>query len=268
MTTPTTAPEFFPLSRIVSLHTPRDSSARAPLLLVCTWMSAPPRLITKYTTLLASQFPRSRILLIRSTVTNFFFTPTPSFNALILPALEVLLTSDDVRMMIYSNGGGNSIVHLARLYRQSTGKPLYARGMVLDSAPGDPDIVPAQRAVLLSLPPAMLNGPVYYLLWISVWIMLLVLIYTTRGMGGQDPVTRAHQDLNDDELFGKGRRTYVYSETDVMVPFKGIERHATEAERRRWDVREEKFVGGKHVAHAVVDPERYWRVVRESLGAE
>ncbi|KIW63827.1 hypothetical protein PV04_08799 [Phialophora macrospora] len=76
-------------------------------------------------------------------------------------------------------------------------------------------------------------------------------------------------------------RTYIYSTRDDMIPWQGVVEHAEEARQAlrnalddsrngRTDVidlvRLEGFMGSPHVNHVSVDPTRYWRIVRETVG--
>jgi hypothetical protein len=37
------------------------------------------------------------------------------------------------------------------------------------------------------------------------------------------------------------------------------------AEKRGWAVEQEEFKGSKHVAHAVVDRDRYWSIIKRAV---
>ena len=95
-----------------------------------------------------------------------------------------------------------------------------------------------------------------------------------------------HKDEEGKDVKGLGlgvkvvQRTYICSDKDDMVPMSGVLEHAGEAkavlanilaheegEEKNVDgvIRTEGFVGTMHVNHMAGDPERYWRIVKETL---
>ncbi|KAI0091763.1 hypothetical protein BDY19DRAFT_904371 [Irpex rosettiformis] len=58
-------------------------------------------------------------------------------------------------------------------------------------------------------------------------------------------------------------RLYVCSMTDEITEFKSVQTHIEEAKRSGLDVRVEIYENSPHVSHAKVDPERYWKAVRQ-----
>ncbi|CAD6583721.1 MAG: hypothetical protein TREMPRED_003641 [Tremellales sp. Tagirdzhanova-0007] len=263
----TAVPSFTPLSPAVSLHTPARHNVDAPLIVICTWMGATPRLIAKYTISYTELFPNSRILLIITSPINFFYTPTVRFRKLLEPALDVLLSARDIKLALYSNGGAYATSNLAWMYAGRTGRPLPATAMVLDSAPGNSDVIPAYNAALLFLPPFITRPPFIYLISPVIWIMLVMFALITAVLGDGDMIANANKDLNNDRyLFVKGKRCYIYSRADLIVPYLAVQKHANEAKKLGWDAMEEDFGKSKHVAHAVADGRRYWKLVEEYFG--
>ena len=88
----------------------------------------------------------------------------------------------------------------------------------------------------------------------------------TFGLGAGDWIVKAGKDLNDKSLFVKGKRCYTYSPEDLIVSYLAVQNHAKEAEMLGWEVLEEDFGDSGHVAHAVADGRRYWKLVEECLG--
>ncbi|KAK4688209.1 hypothetical protein P7C73_g1911, partial [Tremellales sp. Uapishka_1] len=266
---PKSPTRFNRLSPIVQLISPSSTpSTDFPLLIICTWMGASPKLIDKYTTEYLSLFPTTRILLIGSTVFDLSFRPFSSLTFILRPALDVILSlssseRERLRFVIFSNGGTYSANSLARLYRDETNEPLTALGMVVDSAPGTGDLPSAHRAISVSLPT---TPPFSYFFSALLWIFLHAWRISLSLAGLSDPIIRIGDDLVDTTLWkGSGRRVFIFSENDLMVPHQAVRERAKEARERGWDVGEEEFMGSKHVAHVLVDKERYWKVVRETL---
>jgi hypothetical protein len=104
-----------------------------------------------------------------------------------------------------------------------------------------------------------------------VLLVLIKLIHASRVF--PDPISLAREVLNDTSLVraanpeGKLSRCYVYSDADDLVSWKDTESHASEAERKGWVVRRELYRGSAHVGHMRAEPERYWGIVKDYLGA-
>ncbi|AEO71920.1 uncharacterized protein THITE_2124813 [Thermothielavioides terrestris NRRL 8126] len=199
------------------------------------------------------------------------------------------------RLLIHawSNGGATSLHNLRRALSSSsfssssttnttsttstTPPPLLPRHvLLLDSTPGTFRYGATYRAFTAGLagrPLALcLVAPLVHALCLAYWVQHVLL-----GRGRTGPLVAVARGLNGDNGDGGGggsgdgksprgevRRTYIYGPGDKLVDWRDVEAHADEAARRGFKVRKEVFVGSEHVAHAVVDPERYWRVVRET----
>lgn len=108
------------------------------------------------------------------------------------------------------------------------------------------------------------------MLWTFLHLWGLVLTIT----GDIDPITKIGNDLNDTSLWEvddvkKGKkgckRVYVFSETDSIVPHDAVRLRSREAREKGWDVVLEEFRGSRHVAHALSDKERYWKIVKDVM---
>ena len=187
-------------------------------------------------------------------------------------------------MHAFSNGGAASLYHLRRaVCRPSPAvspAPRYA--LVLDSTPGRFRYGAGYAAFTAGLAglARWLFAPVVHALCAWYWLRHVLV-----GRGRTGPlaaVARALLDDGDDDdddsdgaVETKGsrgrpgrrlevRRTYVYGPGDLLVDWRDVEAHADEAAAKGFCVRRERFEGSAHVAHARADPERYWRVVRET----
>lgn len=58
-------------------------------------------------------------------------------------------------------------------------------------------------------------------------------------------------------------RLYLFSRKDTLISWREVTRHAETAKERGMDVRCELFEESAHVAHARVEPERYWSSIQE-----
>lgn len=82
----------------------------------------------------------------------------------------------------------------------------------------------------------------------------------------ENPIEGVRARMNDSRLFERGKeRVYIYSKADKLVDWEWVEASARDAEKQRWGIRLEEFRGSKHVAHAVGDKERYWKIVSDTL---
>ncbi|OCF31128.1 hypothetical protein I316_07260 [Kwoniella heveanensis BCC8398] len=320
-TTPviTTPPNFVRLNESVSLREPPSSSSPAssslrptsiaqgsasgndndnddsnrPLLILCMWMGASPKLVSKYTKHYIELFPSNTILLITCTMPEMFFVSTDRHSKLLRPALDVLLKYRDQEQGmvagVYSNGGSYCLTQLARLYRESTGgEPLPLQATLFDSCPGSADIQAAIHAMYTTFPPSVTKSPIWATpAWLIAWFTLKVYQLMFAVTGAVDPITSIRKSLLDTTLFdlnnpqrssfssssssssssppASSSRTFIYSHEDKSVPYLAVEAFVEESKAIGWTVAKHRFEGSHHVAHANLDKERYWGIVAQAL---
>lgn len=139
----------------------------------------------------------------------------------------------------------------------------------LDSPALDPSTTTIHRGLLPALPPSILYNPVLYpLAWTVLWFLMILDTGFYRLTCRPNPIARIRRDLNDTSLFSPGgRREYIFSEEDDLVPVDAVVHHAREARKKGWPrTGLNLFVGSGHCAHAMVDRERYWGIVKGLLG--
>ncbi|KAK4120345.1 hypothetical protein N657DRAFT_666165 [Parathielavia appendiculata] len=278
-------------------HPETDSTTQKPtpkLIVLAAWMGARDAHIAKYLAPYQALFPTAPILLLRSEPWHFLrpggiareLAPAVAFVRSIFPELSLgdapaattkrLQTTNGQKrqpqllLQAWSNGGTTCLHYLRLALLQSTttsstatvtpSLPPYT--LVLDSTPGTFTYRTSYRAFTAGLerPLKWLIAPLMHML--CAWFAFL---YSLRVVDG--PLVRVARGLNDEETLRRGvevRRTYVYGDRDLLVDYADVERHAEEASTKGFDVRRERFEGGEHVALARADPERYWRVVRET----
>lgn len=83
-----------------------------------------------------------------------------------------------------------------------------------------------------------------------------------------NPMDVARAMINDKSLFTpsakKGLiRCYIYSESDTIVKPHEVEEHIKDSEAAGIVVRKEKFQDSPHITHMIMDPERYWNIVKK-----
>jgi hypothetical protein len=265
---------FVKLGPLVFLQDPVGSiEGDPPLIFLAFWMNAPPRALAKYVVEYRRLVPSARIVFIRSSSNDFFLhSSVNAQRARVSPAVEALRASatpeNPVMMHLFSNGGLSSTTHLLQTYRDVTGRALPISSMIVDSAPGTASIKGAIKAFSFALPQMWILRLVSKsFLWVSL-ILLRVIHVMTRS---PDPITRGRKMINDTSLVqavnakNMPTRCYIYSDTDELVDWRDVERHASDSEACGWVVRRERFQGSPHVGHMRTAPDRYWGIVRDYL---
>lgn len=275
---------YTPDPETTSSQPPPTSSVPPPkLILLSSWMGAGDKHIAKYLTRYQALYPTSPILLIKSEPKHVVI---PSRGkAITAPAVPIIRSlapapsPSDLKhnrhpvllIHLFSNAGSAVKNHLYDLFAETApagggGRTTRDEGVlpphvtVFDSTPGEATYTGSILAFSSTVPPGWrrtLALPLVHLLMMAFWVWYIV--------PGKDILKYWGDRHNDKGLAGgEVRRTYVYSEEDVTIPWKGVERHAARATENGFEARLEKFGGSLHVAHMVRDPERYWRVVRET----
>lgn len=266
------------LTRLSSLVRLREVSDTSDVLLICTWMGASPKLVQKYYDDYIRIFPRHSVLLITATAADMFLTSRASIDAALLPAVQLVQAKmtgkGNLVGAIYSNGGTHSLTAFARLWRKSAGSALPLTRLVIDSAPGAANDLAGGHRALITAFPASLRPFFSIFLWLALYTWKILMMI---GLS-ENPIAKLRNALADRRLFApwneadekasQNARTYIYSKEDGMVDSRAVESSAAASRRIGWKVKEERFDGSSHVAHAVKDRERYWDIIRRDLQAE
>lgn len=272
------------LTKDIYLYTPDHSTPSQPsysspvpppeLILFASWMGAGDKHIAKYITRYQALYPTAQILLVKSDPQHVLI---PSLGArAAAPATSIIrsIIPDDhhgpePRLLVHAMSNAGSAVK-SGLYTafaasgggadgQTAQPQLPLHCTVFDSTPGEFTYRGSVAAYGATLPPGWRRAvalPLVHLLVIVYWVW--------NAVSGRDVLRYWGGRHNDRALVREARRSYVYSEEDMLIPWRAVERHAAEARQRGFEPRLEKFTGSSHVAHMVRDPERYWRVVRET----
>ncbi|KAL3479734.1 hypothetical protein BJX99DRAFT_221665 [Aspergillus californicus] len=265
-----------------------DTGDYPPTILIAFWMNASSRALVKYVAQYRRLAPRAKIIFIRTASSEFILRPTKRAQyARLAPAVEALQASSPkespVFTHMFSNGGVFATTYLLEAYQKATGHSLLVSSTVIDSAPGIATLKASIRAFSYILPKQWilrLLGKV--LLYTYLGTMLMFGAVLNRVFGVRDAVRVTRQLINDPRIMagsglgsrsGSGQgspphRCYIYSEADELVDYRDVESHAADAEAKGFVVRREKFLGSPHVAHMMVDSERYWDVVKLYLKME
>lgn len=253
------------------------------LILLCSWTDAAPRHIMKYMHAYRNLYPTSPILLVRTSSSDFFLNSERALQQRLEPAIRIIRAhledepssgpNEGFLAHALSNGGSGHLTCLARQYHATTGHPLPVDVLILDSTPTRARFKSILAGLSVALPsPVWIRLPMRILLMILVFLAYVI----PRRLGLSTMADRVYDDLISLEtLDNSGRkskewlrkeavRSYIYSEADDICLAKDIIPHVEEAARRGMPIRNEVWVGSGHVGHMKLDPERYWKVVKET----
>jgi len=276
---------------LASIPTPHKDSP-PDLIILLSWGGAAVRNVAKYAAEYSTLFPSSPILLSTTEFSDLVLHGPTSQDAKLSPAISAILnitatptrpetasardgsvaqpTHPSILVHLFSNAGSYKLIELCKRYRSATGSVLPVTTLVIDSAPGVANWQRNIAAFSATLPKSpFLRYPGYVL--ISLLMLLIFVKNTLLRQTVLIDVVRG--ELNDSSLVDiRGQRCYIYSESDALVGSEDVHRHVNTARERGYAVKEEVFVGSKHVAHAVLDGARYWQAVIEmwdrSLGSK
>ncbi|KGO68573.1 Protein of unknown function DUF829, TMEM53 [Penicillium italicum] len=252
-----------------------SENADRPVILLAFWLNAPPRALAKYVVEYRRLVPSARIIFVTSSSGDFIWRlGAQARRARVAPAVEAmrgLVTPENpVFVHFFSNGGMSSTIHILQAWKNATGTPLPMSAMILDSAPGSPSLRAEFKAFSFALPRMW----ILRLLGKCLLFALLVLFKLIHSISVfPDPISLARELINDTSLVraanpdGALSRCYVYSDTDELVDWRDVESHAVNAEAEGWTVRREVFSNSPHVGHMRAQPDRYWGIIRDYLGA-
>ncbi|CAH0056998.1 unnamed protein product [Clonostachys solani] len=239
--------------------TPPPSSTAPRLIVLFAWMSAGSSAVAKYVRAYQDAYPTAQILLLRSSLMHFLSPPT-TITPNIQPALPVIRSvvatspqqsRPQILLHVFSNGGSAMLSKL----RDAYGANFPAHVTIFDSCPGIKNFTTDMNAVTSGMSP--LVKVVAY-----PFFSLLIVLYSICFIGREDSFAYYFRVHN--EVTSEARRAYIYSDTDQIVNFHAVVKHATAAEEKGFHVRLEKFHGTKHVMHVRDDEERYWKIIRET----
>jgi hypothetical protein len=245
------------------------------LVVLCTWMSAHRKHISKYTQQYCKQYPDAEILIVESEVADLTYRTHSSQQVRLKPARDVLLslTSQHAEghgqrqavLHIFSNGGSQSAIQLATSLPESIRLQAFS-AIIFDSCPGTATYHRTVQALTLSMPKSpltkYLGSPILRL----VVFLLYLVLFITRA---EDAITKIRKQLNDHKLFGPDvPRLYIYSKADQLVPYQDVKSHADDAKAKGYRATSEVlFESSAHCAHAMVHKEQYWEAVAGLLNA-
>ncbi|KAF2084293.1 hypothetical protein K490DRAFT_4683, partial [Saccharata proteae CBS 121410] len=260
------------------LYSPQPPITQSPtgdpldLVILATWFAAANRHIEKYINSYKRLYPAAHILVLTSSMPDMTYLSDKAQRSRLSHAVHQIESckqskskGEEFRCMlhIFSNGGANTACQLAESYTQMDKRLLPLNAMIIDSAPGRPEIKRSLKATTAHLS----KKPLLRLLALALILPFVMTSWILGNVFGMENLLdRNRRKLNDRNLFAvEVARCYVYSPTDEMIAASDIEGHADEAEAAGWRVERVKFRSSAHVSHVVEDEEKYWGAVGRCL---
>lgn len=245
------------------------------LVVLCTWMSAARKHISKYTQQYRQQYTDADILVVESGVAEMVYRSNSSQQIRLQPARDVLLSHASKHaqghgqrqavLHVFSNGGSQCAIQLTTALPENVRRQAFC-AITFDSCPGTATYQRTVQALTLSMPKSPLTKyfgpPIIY----AVLCLLYLALFVTRA---EDTITRLRKQLNDHKLFSpEVPRLYIYSKADQLVPYQDVKSHADDAKMKGYRATSEVlFETSAHCAHAMAHKEQYWQAVGELLRA-
>lgn len=266
--------DFEKLTDAISYHRkpstgglPSNNESGPSLIVLCTWMSANRKHISKYTNYYRQEYPAAELLVIESSIADIFYRTNKTQQSRLRLARDIVTShipshgqgNPQILLHVFSNGGAQCAVQLATSLSPEH-RPKAFSAMILDSCPGEATYARSVHAMSLSLPKSPIArylGPLLIHFTLCLFY-LAIFIFQFETV-----ITRSRRCLNDPKMFWTGvPRVYVYSKADELVLWGDVESHAEDAKRRGYaDVRRVLFGDSAHCAHAMAHREEYWRAV-------
>lgn len=245
------------------------------LIILCTWLGgATAKRIQRYTRGYNTLWPKARILLIRTTATEYAFLGVQSLQRKLRPAhCEIRKTLSresnklpQILLHIFSNGGANIATQLVastnRILRATGQKsPLPLRQIIFDSCPGDLPIQKTYQAAAHSIPATL---PLRSL-GCAVLYLVVAGIAGLEAVGLRKPLAKSMREgFNDRRIFAEeARRLYLTSKGDTIVETGEVRTHWEGAKGKGLKTEMVVFERAGHCCLLMEDEEAYWGAVEK-----
>ncbi|KAF2473426.1 indole-diterpene biosynthesis protein-like protein PaxU [Lindgomyces ingoldianus] len=261
---------FSTLGPHISLFVPPDP-APGQLVILCTWLGAGKNHIAKYASGYSKIAPRSKILLIESSVW-IIASPYVRQRVAIQPATQVvravldecgygkrgLVTNPNITIHTFSNGGTNSATQMLIVLRRQLGAPIPITGITCDSGPARGTYWKSFQSMLLSLP----KGIFWSIIGPIVIAFVTNVLFGSQLIGWEKPERIYRRTLLDENIVDCRRICYIFSKADAHVECDDITSHADDARRHGWDVKELLFEDTPHCNHISKYRTEYFDAIR------
>ncbi|KAG2159172.1 uncharacterized protein EDB93DRAFT_1118668 [Suillus bovinus] len=248
------------------------------VILIFGWLGAHPRHLRNYISAYAKLYPKASQIVVQCNADLLWTTTSTRSRKLkpVIDALEALhcLPSSPaprparILTHVFSNGGSLQMTLLGHMLQQKYGSaPVLessASALILDSCPAAGDLKSVKRVVR-----TVIQNPIAR----HIVLAIVHAVYSVRfGLSllfGKQMIMLEKLQIemwNPSILSWMGLHTprlYLFSRRDELISWQEVSRHAEIAKEHGMDVRCELFEESAHVAHARVEPERYWSSVQE-----
>jgi len=244
--------------------TPTKYSSSPSLIILCTWVAAQPKHISRYIDHYQRCFPNASILIIQTSLYQMTFLTDKGHQNRIKIVTDIICNQNGtVHLHGFSNGGAVTISQLLCALPSSNRQNTFS-ALVLDSCPGRGTYERTAKGMIVTLP----KNPVVRLLGTALVHMVLVVFFVLDKLGFGNAVSTVRQRLNDKTLFElRMPRVYIYSKADEMVHWDDVHDHADDARRKGYErLVEVVFDRSGHCAHIREDEDKYWKAVDECYG--
>lgn len=260
-----------PAPTIQQQHPMRHDQA-PKLIFIAAWMDARDVHISKYIAQYREFYPAAIIVLVRFVFKESLLESVantavkPAFSYLRFKMESGVLSASPARPEIlvhtFSNGGSTTTRTLFQLFRSQTGRAFPLHVAIYDSCPGLYSFSSLYSVFMLSFPKSirLVALPFVVMFVVSLWVWHNPL----HMISGEDLLSKNARIHNDPDFAKQTMRSYIYGDTDVMVEWKHVEKHAVDAAAKGFVVRRELFERSAHVSHIRTDGGRYWRIVTET----
>ena len=244
------------------------------LVVLCSWMGASLKYVSKYVVGYQELYPASDILVIQSSMPDFIWRSQRKQKRLLQPAVDVIQNTlvksnwmpekkdaPPILLCAMSDGGLNSATNLAHAIKESCHYDTIPNGaLILDSCPNLPHFTRGFRAFTMSLPKSAIPriiGTIGILLFLCYWWFL-------KYTGDRSPMQINRRLLNSGATFSKSHpRLYMVSKGDQLTNWDVVLQHADEAEAAGYPTKRVVFGSSPHCALITEDSAKYWGSVRD-----
>lgn len=135
-----------------------------------------------------------------------------------------------------------------------------AARIVLDSSPGLGNYQTSLQGITSSIPSGILIRsvmlPIVHIYLATAWTLRILFDI-------ENTAERRRRELMDEMFFpAQAARLYLYSKSDKIVPFDGVERHIEDSRLLGLNVESLRFDDSPHVGHIQKHGCEYWESVR------
>ncbi|KAF9230344.1 hypothetical protein BU15DRAFT_83749 [Melanogaster broomeanus] len=271
----------------ISLASTNGAATNEPaphVILIFGWMGAQTRHLQNYTRPYAELYPNATQILVKCGP-SFIYTSERRKKKRLLPVVDVLqalnclpagtASAKDVnrvrpRVLIHAfcTGGCTQLTALGRLlsskYPSVPPSEHLVSGLILDSCPATSDVCTIYAAFRSTVP----NLVTRCIILAFVYLVHAIRLCLSKAFGKEMMVMEhLKMQLLRPRLLpwmnAGTPRLYIFSEKDELMPWKEVQQHAESGKKAGLNVRCELFEESGHVAHARLDPKRYWASVQD-----